>query len=479
MPPTTPRFFADLPPGNDRCPFPVVSPLRLLFGLRSVRTALGLLLVACGSLSLPPVPGSPESASAGVQSGDGSNPPSQSPSHGANLPPGRPGHEPPEPVPDSIDRLLSQIYPLASIIQHGCRPTTEPSTQEYAVFLATPELDFPVRVVCLLSTDGKSVSGWDEMAGDRLLMRWHGGMQVPPMLLGKLVSLGFSPPEQVAPGLWMALHPQPHLWLVPDALEAVQGLPALAYAEPDGIVRVHHLPDDPAFVEGALWNLLNDGREGGIDGFDVAALAGWAITTDARHAPIAIVDSGIRYTHRDLAANMWVNPGEIRDGRDSDNNLYVDDIHGINRVTSLPSRRGDPADDFGHGTHVAGIAAAVGGNRLDGVGVAWSARLMALKSLSAAGTGTVSGSVACLDYARTHGAAVINLSWGRDAFSQALFDAVAACRESGIPVVAAAGNNGRNLDLSPHYPASFELDNVIVVGAFDRRGQWLRESNFG
>src|SRR5207249_11675491 len=120
---------------------------------------------------------------------------------------------------------------------------------------------------------------------------------------------------------------------------------------PDYIMNLTAPPTDAAFADGTLWGLRNVGQNGGAVGADVGAVQAWNITTGSPDVIVAVVDSGIRYTHQDLATRMWHNPGEIPgNGFDEDGDGYVDNIYGINATTGS----GDPMDDNGHGTHVAG-----------------------------------------------------------------------------------------------------------------------------
>jgi subtilisin family serine protease len=247
------------------------------------------------------------------------------------------------------------------------------------------------------------------------------------------------------------------------------------FAEPDYRLYLAAEPNDPRYIDGSLWHLHNTGQSGGVADADIDAPEGWDTTRHAEEVIVAIVDTGIRYTHEDLAANMWVNPGEIADGKDTDGNGYVDDIHGINATAN----NGNPIDALGHGTQVAGLAGAVGSNAKGITGVAWSVRLMALRFFDDAGNGYVSDAIACIDYARKHGADIINASFGSPSYSSSLYSAINSCRSAGIILVAAAGNDGTNNDSTPFYPASYNLDNIVAVTATTRTDALASYSNYG
>src|SRR6266700_2815635 len=274
------------------------------------------------------------------------------------------------------------------------------------------------------------------------------------------------------------------------------------YAEPDFIVEASLAPNDPRYLDGSLWGLHNTGIYGGVPGADIRAPEGWDTQSTASNIIVAVIDTGARFTHEDLAANMWVNPGESgRDalgldkstnGMDDDGDGFIDDVHGINAILGT----GIPWDDHGHGTHVSGTIGAVGNNGLGVVGVAWNVQLMACKFLDATGHGSVSDAITCIDYARKKGANIINASWGdyltapfngilpdlhnNPPKSQALHDAIASARDAGILFVAACGNDGTDNDAHPLYPASYtDLDNIIAVAATDRTDTRAWFSNYG
>lgn len=262
---------------------------------------------------------------------------------------------------------------------------------------------------------------------------------------------------------------------VPEAVERLARVPGVEYAEPDYRVQAQEvLPTDPRFPE--LWGLKNTGASGGLAGADVEATLAWDTTQGSRQVIVAVIDTGIEYTHPDLAANMWANPGEVAGNSvDDDGNGVVDDVHGINGITGS----GDPMDDNNHGTHVAGTIAAVGNNGIGVVGVAPNVRLMACKFLDSGGYGSISDAVTCLDYATRMGARVANSSWGGGGESQAFADALARARTAGMIMACAAGNNGSDNDASPNFPSNVGLDNVIAVGSSTRTETVSDFSNYG
>jgi subtilisin family serine protease len=247
---------------------------------------------------------------------------------------------------------------------------------------------------------------------------------------------------------------------------------SVAFVEPNYIIRAARVPNDIAFAK--LWGLHNTGQLGGRAGADIRAASAWDISTGGE-VTVAVTDTGIDYRHPDLDANMWSNPAEVANGSDDDGNGFVDDVHGID----LAYGDSDPADDSGHGSHVAGIIGAEGNNAIGSVGVNWKVRLMALKFLDRRGDGNTADAAAAIDYAVDEGAKVINASWGGPAFSNTLYAAVSRAADRGVLFVAAAGNEGADSDSSPDYPAAFDLRNVISVAASDPDDRLLDFSNYG
>jgi subtilisin family serine protease len=178
---------------------------------------------------------------------------------------------------------------------------------------------------------------------------------------------------------------------------------------------------------------------------------------------VAVVDSGARLDHPDLAPNIWTNFDEVPgNGIDDDHNGFVDDVHGVDLTTAAPQQ--DLSDGNGHGTHVAGIIAAAANGR-GVVGVAPKARIMTVKVLDAAGQGTTAGVEAGIRYAVANGARIINLSLAGDSPDPRVDAAIAYAAQANVLVVAAAGNEGRDIDVQPTYPAAIVAPNLISVAA--------------
>lgn len=265
---------------------------------------------------------------------------------------------------------------------------------------------------------------------------------------------------------------------VTQAVAAFQRSGLVKYAEPDYIVHATQVyPNDPRFQDGTLWGLDNTGQNGGTADADIDAPEGWEHRNSANNVIVAVIDTGVRYTHEDLAANIWTNPGEIAgNGIDDDGDGYIDDVHGINAITGS----GDPNDDNHHGTHVAGTIGAVGNNNLGVVGVAWAVSIMPLKFLDSSGYGDVADAIECIDYATMMRVSIMNNSWGASIYLGAgLRDAIAAARNRGILFVAAAGNNRRDNDSNPFYPANYDLDNLVTVAATTRNDLLANELFWG
>ena len=200
---------------------------------------------------------------------------------------------------------------------------------------------------------------------------------------------------------------------------------------------------------------------------------------------VAVVDTGVEYNHEDLKKNMWVNEGEIPgNGVDDDGNGYIDDIHGINTLVRDRDGEatGDPSDGHGHGTHVAGIIGAVQNNRKGIAGIAQRVKIMAIRTVPNQGDEKDVDVVESFIYAAKNGAKIINCSFGKahNEGGQAVAEAIEHIGvEYGTLVIAAAGNDSRDIDSRRTYPASFTSQHLLVVGSSEQGGKLSYFSNFG
>lgn len=211
-----------------------------------------------------------------------------------------------------------------------------------------------------------------------------------------------------------------------------------------------------------------------------------------REVVVAIIDTGIDISHPDLAENIWINEGEIPgDGIDNDGNGYIDDVYGWDFYNGdetvfhykydekLGVNVADPMDNDDHGTHIAGIIAAIPNNNIGVAGIASNIniKIMPLKiNGGEKGTGKISSAIEAIKYATMMGADICNISWGTTDDIPTLKQAII---ESDMLFVAAAGNAGENNDITPIYPANYELDNLISVTFIDSKGALTKLSNYG
>lgn len=213
----------------------------------------------------------------------------------------------------------------------------------------------------------------------------------------------------------------------------------------------------------------------GLDTMNVRSF--WQSSTAGdRKVVVAIIDSGMSFRHEDLQQNLGINFKEIpANGIDDDGNGYVDDYYGWDAVNNS----GDPSDRFDHGTHVAGIIGASSNNDLGITGINWNVSIVPIKFIDDQGGGRTESAIRAIDYAVARGAKIINLSWGGTSRSPLLEEVMTRCREKGILFVAAAGNESRDNDITPTYPASFPIDNVISVAAINLHNEMASFSNWG
>jgi subtilisin family serine protease len=263
------------------------------------------------------------------------------------------------------------------------------------------------------------------------------------------------------------------------------------YVEPNYLISVSGTPNDESFSQ--VWGLQNTGQAvgstAGIPGADISAVAAWEVSTGSRQNVVAILDTGVDYTHPDLAANMWSAPAAFTVNIGDQVIRCEAGTHGFDVIT----RTCNPMDEYNHGTHMAGTIGAVGNNGLGISGVNQTASMMAIKFIDATGNGTVADAIDAIDFViqakQALGAAanvrVLSNSWGWNGEpSQALLDEINRANDSNMLFVAGAGNGGDDRvgddnDIAPFYPGSYDAPNVIAVAATDNNDRLASLSNYG
>ncbi len=258
----------------------------------------------------------------------------------------------------------------------------------------------------------------------------------------------------------------------PSLIAGYQGVPEVEYAEPNYEITLDQSPADQRLTNdpklGEQWWLL-----------EIGATEAWATTQGSDKIVVAVLDSGVEYTHVDLKNNLWTRPANLPPYQDRDLGT-IDDVHGYNALTN----DGDPMDDNGHGTSCAGIIGAECGNSTGICGVNWHIKIMPLKFVNAGGFGTVADALEAINYVIDRKRAgvdlrIINASWGLKERSHALADAIRAADGVGILFVAASGAANADGSAVSHYPAGYKLENLISVAAVGRDGALASFSNYG
>lgn len=207
----------------------------------------------------------------------------------------------------------------------------------------------------------------------------------------------------------------------------------------------------------------------------------WKLNRGSEEIVVAVIDTGIDYSHPDLQENIWKNPKELPNGKDDDGNGLIDDIVGWNFVEN--NGRPKTSARSNHGTHVAGIIGARPNSRTGTAGVAPHVKMMALRFMGESGSGLTSDAIRAINYAVDHKVFAINNSWGSKSYSLALSRAITRAEQAGILFVVAAGNGdsqgvGFNIEQTPWYPASYKNLNILSVAASDNEDRLTRFSNF-
>jgi len=251
---------------------------------------------------------------------------------------------------------------------------------------------------------------------------------------------------------------------VQKAIELLTTAGIVEYAQPDHVYKAFEItpyhPNDPYYADGNQWALWNTGQNGGVAGADIRAPLAWRLlyedgkTIGSSAVKVGVIDTGVNYNHPDLSENC-----KKSDGAD----FYNTDA--------------DAMDDGDHGTHVAGIIGAKGNNGSGVSGVAWNCRIIPIKSLGPNMEATDSTILYGLDHADFMGCPIVNMSFGSYSYSSALYNKMAGMTTTLF--VCAAGNDAKNNDSEPVYPASFGLSNIISVANTNNKDELNTHSNYG
>ena len=263
---------------------------------------------------------------------------------------------------------------------------------------------------------------------------------------------------------------------VTTLMSMLTGASSVAHVEPNWIYHITTTPNDPDFS--GEWGMQNTGQcilsVCGTPGADIGAVPAWSITTGTRSVLIGLDDTGIQYTHSDLAANVWSAPAQYSFMQGSTRYTCAAGTHGWNTYTNTC----DPNDDNGHGTMVAGVLGAVGNNNFDLAGANWTTSIITAKVCDASANCALSNMINGVQYMEgvkwefggRSGSAnirVLNNSYGGSTYSLAFYDEIGNAAEADMLFAAAAGNSGTDNDTTPFYPASYGLPNVISAAATD------------
>ncbi len=328
-------------------------------------------------------------------------------------------------------------------------------------------------IMCILFTAASGQNPAGRFVADELLVKFAGG---PASNEARDANrkIGATNLETLGDLGWQRVR-LPAGTSVSEATRRYKALAGVEAVQPNFYYQLLATPNDPQFTSSGMYGL---GK--------ISAPLAWDLTTGSPEVVVANIDTGMRYTHEDLAANAWINPGEIPgNGIDEDDNGFVDDIYGADFFYG----DANPWDEHGHGTHTGGTIGAAGNNGVGVVGVNWSVKIMTIKIYDNTGFGTTSAMlINAYNYVRDMKLRGINIRVTNNSYSgcdeacdydQATKNALDEMGDAGILNVFAAGNSSSNNDISPHYPSNYTSPSVVAVASSNQTDQRSGFSSFG
>lgn len=329
-------------------------------------------------------------------------------------------------------------------------------------------------IFAILMTSALAQRGRKPFADGEILVKFRKGVS-KKQVAEVNSALGAAVAERLGDLGWMRVA-IPSGMTVEQAIESYRQNDEVEAAQPNFYYGIAATPNDPDFTNSGLYGLTK-----------ISAPAAWDLSTGSTSVVVANIDTGMRYTHTDLTANVWTNPGEVNGNSvDDDGNGFVDDYYGYD----FRYNDSDPFDEHGHGTHTSGTIGATGNNLIGITGVNWSVKIMTIKIYSAGGTDSTSAMlVNAYNYIRLMKNRGVNIKATNNSYGdcpeacgydQATKDALDALGDAGVLNVFAAGNNGRNIDTgAPHYPGSYTNPAILTVASSTSTDARSSFSNFG
>ncbi len=331
----------------------------------------------------------------------------------------------------------------------------------------------PISAVVVVFVAGAAAQNVPKFVPGELLVKFSAGADSRSAVAANR-SVGATTLETLGDLGWQRVR-LPAGLSVADGAARYLAIEGVAYAQPNFYYSLLVTPNDAQFNAAGMYGLTK-----------ISAPSAWDLTTGSSAVVVADIDTGTRLTHEDLVPNLWINPGEIpNNGIDDDASGYIDDVYGADFFFN----DGNPADEHGHGTHTAGTIGAVGNNIIGVTGINWAVKIMTIKIYDNDGYGSTSAMlVNAYNYIRMMKLRGVNIRVTNNSYGgcdeacdydQATKDGIDAMGSAGILNVFAAGNDSRDIEATPSFPASYTSPSIIAVASSTQSDSKSGFSNWG